>query len=232
MAADSTDFLEEQLKFPRVAQANLEKGKIVNQLLSSKNISTSDFDLFLRAFKKQEKLEVWAKNKTQKTYLLIKTYDFCTTSGVLGPKRKSGDGQIPEGFYEVNMFNPQSLYHLSFMINYPNQSDLFFADKQNPGNEIFIHGDCVSVGCIPIGDENIKELYLLAIKAKNAGSTIQVHIFPSIMEGESYSSLKLAFGSNKGLLGFWSHLKPIYDGFEKNKILPTIKVDGKGYYKF
>ncbi len=85
-----TNFFEQQLKFPRVQTANREKGKAVSDLLSSKNINASSFDLFLRAFKKEQKLEVWAKNKSDNTFTLLKTYEFCATTGVLCSKTPFG----------------------------------------------------------------------------------------------------------------------------------------------
>lgn len=225
-----TNFFEQQLKFPRVQAANREKGKAVSDLLASKSINTSSFDLFLRAFKKEQKLEVWAKNKSDDTFTLIKTYEFCATTGVLGPKRRSGDRQIPEGFYEVDLFNPQSQYLLSFRINYPNKSDLVFADKLNPGDNIFIHGHCVTIGCIPIGDENIQELYLLAAKAKSAGGKINVHIFPTIMNDQNYKAINNEFGTDASLLAFWSWLKPGFDAFENSKKLPSVVIEESGKY--
>jgi murein L,D-transpeptidase YafK len=225
------DFFKKQLEFPRVANAYASKGKEVDRLLNSNDIHTSNFDLFLRALKKERKLEVWAKNKNQDTFTLIKTYDFCESSGVLGPKRQEGDNQIPEGFYQVSNFNPHSTYHLSFKINYPNKSDLFFADKKKPGNDIYIHGKCVTIGCIPLGDENIEELYLLAAKAKNAGGAIHVHIFPSHMSSKAYDKLQSEYEDNEELVSFWTNLKPVYDAFEKTKKLPVTKVDAKGKYQ-
>lgn len=225
------DFFKKQLEFPRVASAYVSKGKEVDKLLKTKDIHTSRFDLFLRAFKNERKLEVWAKNKNQDTFTLIKTYDFCQSSGELGPKRREGDNQIPEGFYEVSNFNPQSTYHLSFKINYPNKSDLFFADKKHPGNDIYIHGKCVTIGCIPLGDENIEELYLLAAKAKSAGGTIQVHIFPVYMNTTNLAKLQSDYKDKPGLLSFWANLKSVSDTFEKSRKLPTIKVDTKGRYR-
>ncbi|WP_064196428.1 MULTISPECIES: murein L,D-transpeptidase family protein [Emticicia] len=225
-----TNFFEQQLKFPRVQAANREKGKAVSDLLSSKSINSSNFDLFLRAFKKEQKLEVWAKNKSDDTFTLLKTYEFCATTGVLGPKRRSGDRQIPEGFYEVDLFNPQSQYLLSFRINYPNKSDLVFADKLNPGDNIFIHGHCVTIGCIPIGDENIQELYLIAAKAKSAGGKINVHIFPTIMNEQNYKAINNEFGTDASLLAFWSWLKPGFDAFENSKKLPLVSIEESGKY--
>lgn len=224
------NFFEQQLKFPRVQTANREKGKAVSDLLSSKSINASSFELFLRAFKKEQKLEVWAKNKSDDVFTLLKTYEFCATTGVLGPKRRSGDRQIPEGFYEVDLFNPQSQYLLSFRINYPNKSDLVFADKLNPGDNIFIHGHCVTIGCIPIGDENIQELYLIAAKAKSAGGKINVHIFPTIMNDQNYKAINNEFGTDASLVAFWSWLKPGFDAFENSKKLPSIMIEDSGKY--
>ena len=224
------NFFEQQLKFLRVQAANRMKGKVVVELLSSKNINSNSFDLFLRAFKKEQKLEVWAKNKEDDTFILLKSYEYCASTGVLGPKRRSGDRQIPEGFYEVDLFNPQSQYLLSFRINYPNKSDLVFADKLNPGDNIFIHGHCVTIGCIPIGDENIQELYLLAAKAKSSGGKINVHIFPIIMNEQNYKTINDEFGTDASLLAFWSWLKPGYDAFENSKKLPNIVIEDSGKY--
>lgn len=220
-----SNFFSQQLKFPRVANANKQKGKAIDALLKAKGIDENEFDLFLRAFKKEQKLEVWAKNKNSESYVMLKDYDFCATTGTLGPKRRSGDRQIPEGFYTVNFFNPQSNYHLSFRINYPNESDLVFSDKINPGDNIFIHGDCVTIGCIPIGNDNIDELYLLAAKAKSFGE-VNVHIFPFRMTEINFGSMKT---ENPQHSEFWGWLKPGYDVFENNKKLPKISVTNGRY---
>ena len=230
VAMTPPNFFAQQLSFPRVKEAQKDKGAAVAQMLSSKNINADNFDLFIRAFKKEQKLEIWAKSKGAGSYSLLKTYDFCATTGVLGPKRRSGDRQIPEGFYKVNFFNPQSQYHLSFRIDYPNKSDLVFADKINPGDNIFIHGQCVTIGCIPVGDENIKEIYLLAAKAKSCGGALDVHIFPANLSGDGYQALRNEYASNSNLLDFWANLKPGFDAFETSKVVPTIDVNEAGKY--
>ncbi|MCU0325326.1 MAG: L,D-transpeptidase family protein [Spirosomaceae bacterium] len=222
IAMVNSDFYSQQLTFPRVKKAQINKGRAIETLLSSNGIDSKNFEIFLRAFKKEQKLELFAKNKSDNSFKLLKTYDFCATTGVLGPKRRSGDRQIPEGFYTVNFFNPQSQYHLSFRINYPNESDLVFADKLNPGDNIFIHGSCITIGCIPIGDDMIEELYLFAVRAKSNGQNIPVHIFP--MRMNNMSELK---GENAE---FWSWLKPGYDAFENTKVLPKVRVASDGKY--
>ncbi len=228
--AQSKDFFQSQLKYPRVKSAFDLKNQYLNDLLVRYQINPNNYNIYLRAFKAEQKLEVWAKNIENESYKLIKIYDFCATSGKLGPKRRSGDRQIPEGFYWVDFFNPESNYLLSFRLNYPNSSDLFFADKVNPGDNIFIHGQCVTIGCIPIGDEAIQELYLLVSKAHSFQQGVPVHIFPNKMNQSNYSKLHEEFQNEEDLLLFWSWLKPVFDYFERNKQLPIIKIDESGKY--
>ena len=224
------NFYQAQLRFPRVREALKTKGKVVDEMLSIKGISTTNFEVFFRAFKQEQKFEIWAKNKAEITFKLIKTYDFCAATGILGPKRQSGDRQMPEGFYTIDAFNPTSNYYLSFRVNYPNASDKKFADSLNPGDNIFVHGSCITIGCIPVGDENIKEIYLLAARAKGGEQEIPIHIFPNKMTNENYNSLNSQFASNALLLEFWSWLKPGFDAFEKSNIVPVIAIDDAGKY--
>ena len=225
-----TDFYQAQLRFPRVREALKTKGKTVDEMLSAKGINTTNFEVFFRAFKKEQKFEIWAKNKGENAFKLIKSYDFCASTGMLGPKRRSGDRQMPEGFYTIDAFNPTSNYYLSFRVSYPNASDKKFADPLNPGDNIFVHGSCITIGCIPVGDENIKEIYLLAARAKGGEQEISIHIFPNKMTDENYNSLKSEFSSNATLLEFWSWLKPGFDAFEKSNMVPSVSVDDAGKY--
>ncbi|MFC7667854.1 murein L,D-transpeptidase family protein [Hymenobacter humi] len=85
---------------------------------------------------------------------------------------------MPEGFYQIDRFNPKSEYHLSLGLNYPNAADLALGEP-DPGGDIFIHGGEVTIGCLPITDIGIEEVYLIAVAARAAGQTlIPVHIFP------------------------------------------------------
>jgi murein L,D-transpeptidase YafK len=119
------------------------------------------------------------REKGTDQFKLLHTHLFCTNSGIPGPKLKEGDLQIPEGIYHISHFNPQSKFYLSVGLNYPNASDKILSDKQQPAGSIYIHGSCVRIGCIPITDDKIKELYVLAVKAMNNGQQkIPVHISP------------------------------------------------------
>jgi murein L,D-transpeptidase YafK len=107
---------------------------------------------------------------------------------------------------------------------------LKFADQLNPGDNIFIHGHCVTIGCIPVGDDAIQEIYLMAIRAKSSGQNIPVHIFPSKMDSNGYAALQSEFSSNPTLLDFWTNIKTGYDAFDKGNVLPNVSVDGNGKY--
>lgn len=94
----------------------------------------------------------------------VVAYPILAASGEPGPKLMQGDFQVPEGFYKIELFNPNSAYHLSLRVNYPNAEDRAHAVKDkrsNLGGDIMIHGNAVSIGCLAIGDEPIEELFVL-----------------------------------------------------------------------
>lgn len=223
-------FRDEQMKHKRVKAAYTEKWESLKNEITKKGIDASGFEIYIRAFKHNEILEVWLKSKTAKEFKLFKTYEICSSSGTLGPKRKQGDGQVPEGFYSVSVFNPYSNYHLSLGVSYPNASDKIIG-KGNLGGDIMIHGNCVTIGCIPLTDNYIKELYVLAVEAKSNGQqTIPIHIFPCKMDKKGMDFLNDEYEGKSTLLAFWKNLKEVYDYFENNKKLPKISVDKDGKY--
>mgnify|MGYP001799424379 CR=1 FL=1 len=224
------DFKADQMRYSRVRNAYQEKEAGAKALLTAQQLDYSNFDLLLRAYKAEKELQVFAKKKSEKTYQLVQTYDFCLLSGELGPKRRQGDYQVPEGFYHIDRFNPASNFHLSLGINYPNVSDRILGYKASLGGDIFIHGACVTVGCIPITNAKIKELYILAVQAKNAGQKkIPVLIFPNKMRPAQMEALKKEAPQ---LMDFWVNLKAGHDLFESSKQLPAFRVTEKGHYVF
>jgi murein L,D-transpeptidase YafK len=134
-------------------------------------------EIALVAIKQEQALEIWGKGESQ--WMLIRTYPFTAFSGKLGPKLKEGDKQIPEGIYEIEYLNPNSLFYLSMKVSYPNEFDKAKADgdgRTNLGCDIFIHGKDKTIGCIPIGDEAMEELFVLA--SRTIENKIQVVISP------------------------------------------------------
>lgn len=225
------NFKAQQSKYTRVKAAMAEKESSIKSFFQQKKIPFPPARIFLRAFKLEQSLELWVSRTTNGEFEFLKEYRFCSSSGTLGPKRQQGDGQIPEGFYHIDRFNPMSNFHLSLGVNYPNQSDRILGGRGNLGGDIFIHGNCVTIGCIPITDELIKELYLIAVEVKSAGqSNIPVHIFPAKMDSKGTTQLEREFASNAGLWRFWMNLKEGYDYFERHRRLPSINIDRGGRY--
>ncbi|MCU0327387.1 MAG: hypothetical protein MUE53_00180 [Chitinophagales bacterium] len=205
----------------------------VNKMFSDKKIyNLENSKPFWRAYKFNKQLELWAYAPDSMRYILIKTYPICETVGDLGPKRRSGDFQIPEGVYSITEFNPNSKYHLSLRVNYPNQSDLYFNSK-NPGGDIYIHGKCETVGCLPMTDSLIEEIFITNLifnKLYNI-SEIPIHIFPARLTDKNFNKLKSDyFKDNFKMIEFWSDMKLIYEYFEKNRILPNVGISDKGRY--
>lgn len=232
-SGNTLDFKSEQLKYSRVRKAYHDNEESVLAMLREKSIDPESLKIFLRIFKQEELIELWARDNEIKNYVHLKNYRFCSTSGKLGPKRKQGDSQIPEGFYIIDRFNPYSNFYLSLGINYPNKSDRILGDDQNPGGDIFIHGNCVTIGCIPITDEWIKELYIIAVEAKNHGQAeIPVHIFPDRLDDENFEKLCHTYQGDPEIIRFWTNLKEGYDHFEINNSIPGTEIDTKGKYIF
>ncbi len=189
-------------------------------------------EIYVRSFKYDRQLEVWVKDDKKDNFKLFKSYKVCMQSGTLGPKRMEGDYQMPEGFYYINEFNPNSNYHLALGLNYPNASDKVLSDSLHPGSAIYIHGSCVSTGCIAISDQPIEEVYILASHARESGQDfIPVHVFP-VKYGvkKSFEYLAQATKENQSLQRFAVTLKAAYDYFEDKKQLPLILINKKGQY--
>ena len=188
--------------------------------------------VFIRSFKYDGQLEVWVKNEAKEKYKLFKTYKVCLQSGAMGPKRMQGDYQVPEGFYYINEFNPNSAYHLALGLNYPNASDKILSDPLRPGNGIYIHGSCVSVGCIPVNDSDIEEIYIIASAAKASGEDfIPVHIFPvRYNRKKSLEFYDNYMNNNAAMQKFGLQLRAAYDKFEATKEIPIVLVDMDGDY--
>jgi murein L,D-transpeptidase YafK len=188
--------------------------------------------VYIRSFKYDARLEVWVKNTYKEQYKLFKTYKVCMQSGTIGPKRLQGDYQVPEGFYYINEFNPSSNYHMALGLDYPNTSDKILSDLLRPGGDIYIHGSCVSVGCIPVTNEQIEELYVITSYAKNNGQEfIPVHVFPVKYNQKKSLEYLATYTKNKPeLQKFALKLKAAFDHFEETKQLPVYMINKKGEY--
>lgn len=161
-------------KYGKKAKANL------LPLFKKSNTEYPPKAITLLALKEQKKIELWVKGKNNSQWQYIKTYPLTAFSGELGPKLAERDKQIPEGFYQISWLNPFSSQHLSMKLNYPNAFDRHQAvleGRQNLGNDIFIHGKKLSVGCLAVGDNAIDELFVLV--AESGKEKVDVIIAPT-----------------------------------------------------
>lgn len=134
--------------------------------------------LALLAFKREKRLELWAAKQGE--WAFVRSYPILAASGHAGPKLREGDRQVPEGLYRIVGLNPNSSYHLSMELDYPNEFDRRHAKAEGrtqPGSDIFIHGKAVSIGCLAMGDEAIEELFCLV--ARVGPSHVRVIIAPN-----------------------------------------------------
>ena len=179
--------------------------------------------ILIRAYKKEAEMEVWKKARSGR-FVLLKTFPICRWSGQLGPKRKQGDRQTPEGFYTITpgQMNPNSAYYLSFNIGYPNAYDRAYG---RTGAQLMVHGDCSSRGCYSMTDEQISEIYALGRDSFFGGQkSFQVQAYPFRMTAQN-----LAKHRNSPHLAFWKMLKKGNDHFEVSRLEPKVNVCDKRY---
>ena len=222
-------FKASQLKSERVNKAYKSKYNDLKKEVADAGFDINKIEVYMRVFKLEKELQVWMKNKGDAKFKIFKTYAICASSGELGPKRKEGDGQVPEGFYEIEAFNPYSSYHLSMKVNYPNASDALKKEAgKRTGGDIMIHGNCVTIGCIPIEDGPIEELYILCVEAKDRKSKIRTDIFPCKFTDENAKMLSKNYSKEEN--SFWETLKEGYVFFEKEHFIPKFTIDKSGNY--
>lgn len=179
--------------------------------------------ILIRIYKKEAELEVWKKARSGR-FILLKTFPICRWSGQLGPKRKQGDRQAPEGFYSVTpkQMNPNSAYYLSFNIGYPNAYDRAHGGS---GAFLMVHGTCSSAGCYAMTDTQIAEIYALAREAFAGGQqAFQFQAYPFRMTAENM--VKYRSDPN---IGFWRQLKEGSDRFEATEEEPVVSVSAGRY---
>ncbi len=179
--------------------------------------------IMMRIYKEEGVLEIW-KAKTDNRFDLLKSYKICAWSGSLGPKRKEGDRQAPEGFYDIApwQMNPNSSYYLAFNTGYPNQYDRL---QNSSGTNLMVHGACSSSGCYSMTDAQMLEIFALARDAFKGGQkAFQLQALPFRMTPEN-----MARHQHNPNLAFWSMLKTGYDHFEITKRPPEVAICDKKY---
>ncbi len=225
-------FREKQMNFTRVREAYSYKEKIVDKTLTGHSISRDSLRIYLRAFKTEKIIELWGKNISDSVFVRIKEFSICDISGSDGPKRRYRDLQVPEGFYHISELNPYSKYYLSMGINYPNASDSIRGVHGHLGNQIYIHGSCISSGCLAITDDKIRELFVYCIEAYNSGQAeIDMTIYPAMLTNDNYSGLISDYKKDKDKLSLWADLKKCYDQFNQTRVQPKVRFLSDGTHE-
>lgn len=199
------------------------KTPALDELLAQKGLRKGD-EVFIRIFKREGVLETWMRGRGDARFRLLKTWPICAWSGTLGPKLKEGDRQSPEGFYSVSLssLNPNSRYHLSFNLGFPNAYDRAHG---RTGSFLMVHGACVSIGCYAMTDAGIEEIYTLVEAAlRNGQNRVPVHIFPFRM-----TPANMAAHAGHRWFDFWRNLKEGYDLFEATHVPPQVHVRNARY---
>ena len=188
--------------------------------------------LLLRVFKDERVLEMWAVASPGGPFVHVGDRPVCASSGGPGPKARTGDGQVPEGLYRVTTLNPWSRFHLSLRLDYPNAADR----ARNPGvpvsalgGEIFVHGDCVTIGCVPIGDEAIEEVYLAALETRGRGGEVSVLVLPTRPGGERWAAL--VKDASSGNAPLWRSLAVVSERLDESHRLPRVRAGSDGTYR-
>lgn len=204
----------------RVSSVRARREADVKAMLSKVGLSAPIEEVYVRVFKEERQVELWASSKAKSPLVLVKTWSVCAASGELGPKRQEGDLQVPEGLYEISEFNAASNYHLALKVSYPNASDRVRSDQKYPGGLIYMHGKCASIGCVAIEDEQIEEVYLLTLDAKKKPSRID--LFPRRLSLDWLDAQQASPHA-----AFWKELWPAYQQFEATHRVPAFLVDRK-----
>jgi murein L,D-transpeptidase YafK len=177
----------------------------------------------LRIFKQESELEIWLKRGEK--FEFFKIYPICKWSGQLGPKLREGDGQAPEGFYEVTQkqLNPNSRYHLAMNIGFPNAFDV---SQTRTGSALMIHGSCVSIGCYAMTDAGIEDIYKVVEQALSAGQrSVPIHIFPFRMTQNNMNS-----HASSAWISYWKNLAEGDALFQKTRVAPDVWSCGGQYH--
>lgn len=227
------EFAAHQLRLSRVKAAAQRRLPAVEASFTEVGAAWPPRGVFIRGFKTEGQVELWAATADRDAaWVLVRSFPVCARSGELGPKRREGDLQVPEGFYTVNVFNPRSDFHLSLGVSYPNAADRHHSRGERPGNAIMVHGNCVTIGCLPLQDGPIEDLYLAAVMARDAGQkTIPIHLFPCRLdETACQDRLAVAAEGRPDLAAFWAGLRPGYDAFVTTSVPPVVRARDDGTY--
>ena len=253
-ASGPTRFERAQQRIPRVREAFAHHAAGLERAFRDAGAAWPPRAIYLRAMKFESEVELWAApapvpapptprglarpvrartpDPARQPRVLVRTFSICAKSGILGPKTRAGDGQVPEGFYLLDRFNHWSEYHLSLGISYPNAFDGARARVASapPGGDIFVHGGCVTIGCLPIEDDPMEALYVVAVIARGHGQTqLPIHLYPCRFDSDACATARREAAPDKDVLALWRVLEDAYVRFETTHLPPAVRVTAQGY---
>jgi len=227
-----------QVLFNHYLNSNIENQ--LPYLVQKKSFNYRDIDILFVAYKSELEFQVWAKKKyINSAYTLIASFPITdSTVAKLGPKSKFGDSLTPEGIYSVTFYSSfrWSDFYLAFRISYPNKLDyarrLYWNIGGKPGGDINIHGCCISIGCIPLGNPVIEEVFLLTRTNQINGSDISIMIFPFKFDNRAARNRQYGYYGNKtNLIEFWNSLEECHKYFKTYNKIPEFSLNqNTGYY--
>lgn len=227
-------FLETQRAQPRARAALAEHTESVRAAFEAQGAAWPPRGLLLVAYKLEGELEVHAPAVRGTRWVHVETIPVCAASGVLGPKSRQGDLQVPEGFYEIDHLNPRSQFHLSLHVNYPNQADRRrIPAGVPPGDAIMVHGNCVTIGCLPLEDGPISRLYAVAAHVRDRGArTFPIHIHPCRYDQPACRmAMQVAALADPALPAFWAQLQLGWQALRSTGRPPTMLPTAAGGYR-
>jgi len=215
--------------------------------LRTYGLPDTNLEIYLQVFKKEEQVHVFARRRNSGDPFLPLwvfpvmgspfTYSPDGRGKDAGPKTVQGDGKVPEGCYRLTWQNEWSDFYLGYLISYPHRGDRIRRDRWQPGRgtggAIVLHGDAVTIGCIPVGDSGIEEIFLLLSRnGRTKQGYATLHIFPCRFDVPENEEILQHYGTLRPeLVDFWDGLRSIYRYFEKYQCLPDIDVGREtGYY--
>ena len=231
---------EQTIKCLREAYLSGNNQECIPFLIKEQDLPYKNLDILLRVFKKELETSLWVRSRnSNQAYHLIKTYTITDDIvSVLGPKSALGDNLTPEGIYTLEFYPSLrwSDFYLAFRVTYPNDADKqrreYWKIGGKAGGAINLHGCCVSIGCIPVGNPAVEELFLLLRANQKSGTIVNIHIFPFKFDTENGRKLmQLYKEKNSPYHAFWQSLEVINSYFISHKHIPFITSSSQtGYY--
>lgn len=215
-------------KIPETARSRSIVDETLKRLegeLSALGMAAGD-PVFFRVFKEESEFEIWMKPAGEPFFALFKVHRLSSVAGQSGPKLREGDGQAPEGFYEIeaSFLRPETRHHLGIDLGYPNAYDQY---RGRTGSDLMIHGGVGTAGGFALPPRAMDEVYALADAAFRGGQDrCAVHLFPFRLSDQRMDRV---WSSRPRWADEWVNFKEGFDFFENVRTPPAVALAGDRY---